>query len=1061
MARLNTVSYEEALSELGEYGLLQLAQLDYWLNTLNPRIKEKISLTQLRGRWKARIAPSIIARGFAELFAVSTPRFGLRVYVGKSQRSFVNAIRMGTFCDQVQEWGQRDKSLPPHLCLPLIDSDKGLVQPEKLFRKDTCIGDSILEIPKRLRYCFTLARDFGKAYGEGEFFKGVPFVRTSVIAGLCAQAACFMATALMQGWASGVYSVPEITKLANTTTKREILISGLSSSQIVNYFNLVNLNSSIDYIGASARLPERSLPHALAISIKAYIRSGFPVLLPIDFGRMGGLYSNQIPGDSQTVNKSQCIFADNGLSQDCIIDRHEQLMRHHIVAVIGYSEHEALLQDPSTLPFLKASWKRIIDASVYSEPLNEGFNRGNEMSELSKGLIIPVLPKPVRLFLAGDEKGARNGVLDLSRKLYDEMVFVEGCQKWNDEGSEFLLVRVGKDPERVAAFIQEVWFDPDGAPLNIEDDLIVPLGSRWVWLQAFERGLWVWDAERMSIGKDLHEEVQAHILLRIDWMAAGLEVTKWKSPTLKQQPAEPLNEGSMNRGVPTIQSQRMTNLRMGMISSFLTKGLNEWTDKWPSEICDLYCFMQQDANAFLKSDAEPSVKQSRAHASALWRNRLRKIPLSIRGINPFRWKLGKRFQLALVKPQCGVLTQLASLFKNGRDWYSDASRVAEVVKAQLTKWGNPELSAITTFFPEISARSQELRDDAVKAVGFLMHLGTWLNSAACEHGQFSLELVSGGISDGIWPLSASRNAPYILSLRDPKEVMDAFLGSLRELWPFARTTGVKLSVECEPGPLFLLGSVLELEDFCRIISKERSPLLEAGEILTESSVFQSLSQSVSFEGKVLWGHLSRSARQGIESAEEGSAAWEHAIQYALNELIEGNSLLEMRELVADIDMSRGTRSYLRGHSETSSSKRAWENRKLLEDFLPGVLVSSPSCLGEFVGVNVDIAHWAFLKGIRDPEQIDPVVRKCIFSAHISDHAQGAHFGDAMPFELHGKDDFERWMRFFNESLELPRFTGLMSCEFEAAPKVEDVKEFARRLGLSTLLENACAPEETD
>jgi hypothetical protein len=87
-----------------------------------------------------------------------------------------------------------------------------------------------------------------------------------------------------------------------------------------------------------------------------------------------------------------------------------------------------------------------------------------------------------------------------------------------------------------------------------------------------------------------------------------------------------------------------------------------------------------------------------------------------------------------------------------------------------------------------------------------------------------------------------------------------------------------------------------------------------------------------------------------------------------------------------------------------------------------------------VGLNFDLAHWAFLSDFT-PATFPLELRRWIRHAHISSHSRG-HFSDA-PLERSGGNDllrresqFMRWLEFLEEVNELSSFSGHVSLELE-------------------------------
>lgn len=107
---------------------------------------------------------------------------------------------------------------------------------------------------------------------------------------------------------------------------------------------------------------------------------------------------------------------------------------------------------------------------------------------------------------------------------------------------------------------------------------------------------------------------------------------------------------------------------------------------------------------------------------------------------------------------------------------------------------------------------------------------------------------------------------------------------------------------------------------------------------------------------------------------------------------------------------------------------------------------------QVLGVNLDIAHWAFLTNLK-PEWVEtqPSVYRRITHAHISGHSKG-HFGDICPDELM-IEKFTPWLELLRKIVEdsarrgkeTPRFSGLVSCEMECCRATDVVREAIQKI----------------
>src|SRR5688572_29388980 len=99
---MNSVNGDELTSEIGARGFREISNI-LW------RLTGQRDWT--RTAYIARYAPSIIARGEAEMLGVSMPRFAFRVYLNEQRTSFVNVRRLGTLANQADKWGRRHYEL--------------------------------------------------------------------------------------------------------------------------------------------------------------------------------------------------------------------------------------------------------------------------------------------------------------------------------------------------------------------------------------------------------------------------------------------------------------------------------------------------------------------------------------------------------------------------------------------------------------------------------------------------------------------------------------------------------------------------------------------------------------------------------------------------------------------------------------------------------------------------------------------------------------------------------------------------------------------------------------
>jgi sugar phosphate isomerase/epimerase len=107
----------------------------------------------------------------------------------------------------------------------------------------------------------------------------------------------------------------------------------------------------------------------------------------------------------------------------------------------------------------------------------------------------------------------------------------------------------------------------------------------------------------------------------------------------------------------------------------------------------------------------------------------------------------------------------------------------------------------------------------------------------------------------------------------------------------------------------------------------------------------------------------------------------------------------------------------------------------------------------FIGLNLDVAHWAFLAGIT-PDWLNApenaAVRNRIAHAHICDHSNG-HFADNVFASINREEDFDGWLQILaclpheQRPPDYPTFDGLISIEMEACKDKAFLDETINRL----------------
>jgi hypothetical protein len=379
-----------------------------------------------------RLAPSITSRNEAELFGLSMPRFVIRLYLEKdgAPLGFVNVRRLATSIRLAPRWAWRTakKKIPE-----FYRNWLHWTSPASLMRKNCCIADALLRPPPRFAGWTMLTADLAGAYGEAPVarfdpetgtaaapgWRGTPYIRQVAMSGggLCAQAACYMATALLHEHARGIHGVADVSSLVSDERYDEMRLTGLTDKQLRDYFRHAEVGLyAIWQCAFRERLPTFTV--TFKIALQAYLRSGMPIILPVDSGRLTG-QAHPRRDEKETIGR---IRRRNGDFPGLWFNRGKAHARFHSVLVVGTNGGNLFaFQDPATLPFLVASSEELADVGIY---------RDFESGVLASCNFLPVTPRPVRMPLLEEsirgEKGpGRAAVASAARPLHAPAVLAE------------------------------------------------------------------------------------------------------------------------------------------------------------------------------------------------------------------------------------------------------------------------------------------------------------------------------------------------------------------------------------------------------------------------------------------------------------------------------------------------------------------------------------------------------------------------------------------------------------------------------------------------------------
>lgn len=819
---------------VGEKGLHQLERLRDWVFRDQGCPSEE---------WACRYAPSIIARSEAELFGVSVPRFAIRVYLDKERRNFVNARRIGEFAASVSGWGTRQAQREHHLDAVRVKWLTRLAShPARTIRKNTCVGDCLLRFQERDGWD-VLETELGVAYGEGTPIVATPYVRHISLpgGGLCAQACAFMATSLLHQHCHGVYGVAEVTALAapplagaaQPPPVSEMKLTGLLEPALLHYFKHrdVGLRATRQFSAPPAPHERLPLNRPFRRALAAYLASGMPVVLPLDFGRMAGLGYGDLKYEDSIFGKQHPRIA-----QSVVQDSHIRRPRPHATLLVGCGEQGGfLLSDPATYPFLKVDAEQLVQASCYLH---------RDMKELAKRVFIPVTPAAVKLPLESyQEPYWHNGRYRLS-VAQDGLLNMVGALR------QRLRARRALRPERPWEFrllpARELLghtLIPGGAVPALRRALgrwAETHPDHWCWLHIAKGSLWVWDAQQPPPSKEsLDEMVERHVL-------CGLALATGQWSCVIEGPVG----GGRAQPSPTPAPQGPFG-RCSLISSARIQDCEAAIRDWPdgSVDCDLYCYMQPDAGVPRKL----SLAALRGAASRAWRWVSYTVPYYAmnwwRAWFAFRMSRhygfpwvrrysksdpAERLAFPVAHPELTAVETMA---------LSATSRLARAKAKALHKTlrdAGLKCAALTSYIPEIIASSNRIGRRARKALKYLVLVGRELR--ALGHPVCTLEIVAGSLIDGVWPareVAARRAAPgnrapapeehggfYVANRLSDAEALRRLLLALEAVVAEVQNakTPFGLAIELEPGPLYAVSDLDSVANLCNEVDRRSAAL---------------------------------------------------------------------------------------------------------------------------------------------------------------------------------------------------------------------------------------------
>jgi sugar phosphate isomerase/epimerase len=725
-----------------------------------------------------RIAPSIVVRGEAELFGLSVPRFACRMYLRAEEDSFVNVRRLEVLVRAVREYlddpnfaGDCEFQLA---LTSLID--------KLATRESNCVADSLLAPPPRLitEGYHILTTELGLAYGEHRALLGTPYLSNVDIfgGGMCAQAVAFQATALWHSCSQGLYGLAEITSLAEPQDTAWIDLSGMTLNKLVRYFESDHVNLTASNQGVDATFSWEEQIRRFSDILFAYVSSGIPVILPIDLGRMNGI------GFGSVAVEGGDIFSRNALPQKLRAHWQKVLPRPHVVLVVGVhptaDRREFLINDPATLPFLKASGQELAAARWYAS--DETAIRLGPLSFIS------VTPRDVRLPLLNvtDELAVKVGLVCIAELLQQFSIHSLHWPKLRqyDPGSFRLLDLAESQPNKPRFRCANA-----GLPTEVVEYLLElvrkgTLPRKWCWAQYKELSyanddgfLWIWDAseEPPTCTEGLELDLIERFLLAICVRNRG----RWSVVMAKASESTHLPGCHLIPPTPSarVKDERV-RLRAALISSFAIDGIDHVAQEWdPNVGCELYLWTLSDIASLVNTKRLGSL-----------------------GFD--------------------VTTSMAQLADDVGEIASVASRLVEK---------NLPIIGFASFIPEITADPAGKQGRRAQlAIRFLARLAVKIHDL--QNGRIQptcINLVCGSRIDRIYraerlPIGDGKNFKYLAYKMSDADARRRIAFNLVRSLPEALARelsecGISLALDLEPGPLFAVRDWETLRDLVMMI----------------------------------------------------------------------------------------------------------------------------------------------------------------------------------------------------------------------------------------------------
>ena len=742
---------------------------------------------------RSRMATSLTSRAEAELFGLSYPRFCVRLYLDEQHESFLNLRRSAMLIERFQAqggWSRRlardDRRLKN--VTEYVDEERPKAELPGL------IGDSILVTPARFVSRYNIvAEQFHSAYGEPaktpedkQRPSATAYIQHYWTTGLCGHAVIFMASMLLHKHANAIHALAEIAALLRDPDYDEFLITGLSPRDIFKYFQFPEVRlKAFHQVTPSFVSLENGATQCFANALRSYLLSKMPVIKAVDRGRLHGCGNgfNEINSDIYKRN----IESGHGLKIEAPCPIH---VENHFVLLIGCANDgvdDFLIHDPALLPYLEASASQLMNASMYQQ----GSDHGTKTPKLTRYCFQAVTPELVLMPLhrhASESEGrdvVRPGLYDLTARIFRELHPNAFINQSRPVGAEYLLgeFRLVQAKDVFAALDAPNWHNAGGLPLpqslrqavqNLQDEIINTshIRKHWLWVQRFTNSCWIWNAQENPPASYVFQppDVERYLVA----IASGQNGTFqfFNIPTAEQD-------------IPIAEAQPPgRQIKKSLITSFHHRSTRNAVEEWPEGVhyAELYAFMQADVQGILGSN-RPSAVQAMSSLRNNW-------------------------------PEIRAIAEnVGTLFWNKK----------------IT------IRSIATFMPELTSsgktpEEKQRRDDALGALVFLCQLASAFRALTPSHPVHTIELVGGSAINGVLPVQelATKTKSILANRKTFVELSGQLLLSLitERIYADLMQHDVRLAIEAEPGPLFVYGTRLGIQNLAVDIARAE----EAGEL---------------------------------------------------------------------------------------------------------------------------------------------------------------------------------------------------------------------------------------